>query len=167
MLIILVCTIQELVTTIKSAIQVLKGSGKPITSICSCCELFICFITLASPKVESFSMDEVKKTMHDRGQKFLQKLMDSRSVIAKHAVDFITDGCKIVTIGRSRVVLEALKLAATHNKHFHVYVTMSSIDNGGEKMVKDLNQLNIDSTLILDSSIGYIMENVDFVFCGM
>lgn len=43
---------------------------------------------------------------------------------------------------------------------------MSSLDNEGEKMVEDLRALNIESTLVLDSAIGYIMESIDFVFCG-
>ncbi|KAL7023160.1 hypothetical protein ACKWTF_012508 [Chironomus riparius] len=127
----------------------------------------MCFIlTISSPKVDRFTMDEVKKIMTNRGQTFLKKLLCSRDVIARHAVDFITDGCRILTIGKSRVVYEALKLAASQNKHFHVYVTMSSIDNEGFQMVEDLKTLNIDSTLILDASIGYIMESIDFVFCG-
>lgn len=73
---------------------------------------------------------------------------------------------KILTHSRSRVVLETVKLAAAQNKHFHVYVTMSSLDNEGEKMVEDLRALNIECTLVLDSAIGYIMESIDFVFCG-
>lgn len=92
-LIILVTTIQELVNTIKSAVNTLKNSGKPITSVCSACELFICFITLASPKLEDKTMDEVKSIMLNRGNVFLRKLEESRHVIAKHALPFITDGC--------------------------------------------------------------------------
>lgn len=145
----------------------LKKSGRPITSIASSCELFMCFIlTISSPKVDRFTMQEVKKIMTNRGQSFLKKLLGSRDVIARHADDFVTDGCRILTIGKSRVVYEALKLAASQNKHFHVYVTMSSIDNEGAQMVDELKKLNIDSTLILDASIGYIMEGIDFVFCG-
>lgn len=90
---ILVTTIQELVNTIKSAVTALKSSGKPITSVCSASDLFICFITLASPKLEDKTMDEVKSIMLNRGQIFLQKLQESRHVIAKHAMPFITDGC--------------------------------------------------------------------------
>lgn len=92
-LIILVTTIQELVNTIKLAVNTLKESGKPITSVCSACELFICFITLASPKLEDKTMDEVKTIMLNRGNVFLKKLEESRHVIAKHAMPFITDGC--------------------------------------------------------------------------
>lgn len=38
-------------------------------------------------------MDEVKTIMLNRGQIFLQKLEESRHVIAKHALPFISDGC--------------------------------------------------------------------------
>lgn len=89
----LVNTIQGLVDTIKEAIKVLRNCGKPITAVCSSCELFICFITLASPKLEDKTMDEVKTIMLNRGHSFLKKLLDSRNVIARYAVDFITDGC--------------------------------------------------------------------------
>lgn len=89
----LVNTIQGLVEQIKEAIKVLKNCGKPITAVCSSCELFICFITLASPKLEDKTMDEVKSIMLNRGHCFLKKLLDSRNVIAKYAVDFITNGC--------------------------------------------------------------------------
>lgn len=92
-LLFLVNTIQGLVDTIKEAIKVLKNCGKPITAVVSACDLFICFITLASPMLEDKTMDEVKKIMLNRGHSFLRKLLDSRNVIAKYAVDFITDGC--------------------------------------------------------------------------
>lgn len=62
--------------------------------------------------------------------------------------------------------METLRLAAKQNKHFHVFVTMSSIDNDGEIMVEELKSINVDCTLILDASIGYIMETIDFVLVG-
>lgn len=71
---------------------------------------------------------------------------------------------RILTHSRSRVVLEALKLAANSNKRFHVYVTRG--DNTGAQMVYDLQKAGIECTLILDSAIGYIMETVDMVLVG-
>jgi len=38
-------------------------------------------------------MEEVKEIMVNRGKVFLDKLLKARSVIAKQAVQFITDGC--------------------------------------------------------------------------
>lgn len=43
---------------------------------------------------------------------------------------------------------------------------MSSIDNEGEIMIQELKADNIECTLILDASIGYLMETIDFVFVG-
>lgn len=71
-----------------------------------------------------------------------------------------------MTHSRSRVILETLRLAAKQNKHFHVFVTMSSLDNEGQIMIDELRLDNIECTLILDASIGYIMETVDFVLVG-
>lgn len=74
---------------------------------------------------------------------------------------------RVLTHSRSRVVLETLKLAATESyKRFHVLVTCSSPDNTGEQMCADLERAGIECTLILDSSIGYIMETVDIVMVG-
>lgn len=43
---------------------------------------------------------------------------------------------------------------------------MSSIDNEGEIMMQELKADNIECTLILDASIGYLMETIDFVLVG-
>lgn len=64
------------------------------------------------------------------------------------------------------MVLETLTLAANSNKHFQVLVTRSSPDNTGEQMCEELEKAGIECTLILDSSIGYIMETVDIVMVG-
>lgn len=73
---------------------------------------------------------------------------------------------RVLTHSRSRVVLQTLILAANSNKRFHVYVTQSSPENTGEKMVSELQKAGIECTLILDSAIGYIMESVDIVLVG-
>lgn len=103
--------------------------------------------------------------MLDRGLQFLKKLDAARGKIVKLATQFITDGSRILTHSRSRVVLQTLKEAAK-KKRFHVYVTISAPDNSGEQMCKELQEANIPCTLILDSAVGYIMEQVDFVMVG-
>lgn len=56
--------------------------------------------------------------------------------------------------------------AAKNNKRFHVFVTSSASDTGGERMKADLEKAGIECTLILDSAIGYVMETMDFVMVG-
>lgn len=104
--------------------------------------------------------------MLDRGLQFLKKLDEARGKITKLASQFITDGSRILTHSRSRVVLQTLKEAAKMKKRFHVYVTVSAPDNSGEQMCKELQEHHIPCTLILDSAVGYIMEQVDFAMVG-
>lgn len=111
-------------------------------------------------------MEECKRIMVQRGQTFLKKLLEARNSIARQGAQFVIDGCKILTHSRSRVVLETLIVAAKSNKRFHVYVTRSSPDDIGLKMCEDLENAGIECTVILDSAIGYVMENIDFVFLG-
>lgn len=63
-------------------------------------------------------------------------------------------------------MLQALVEAAESNKRFHVFVTKSSSDTGGERMKADLERAGIECTLILDSAIGYVMETMDVVLVG-
>lgn len=111
-------------------------------------------------------MDECLQIMVHRGDTFLKRLLECRGSIAHEFSQFITTGCRILTHSRSRVVLEALIMASKANKRFHVYVTRSSPDNSGQLMCDQLEKAGIQSTLILDSAIGYIIEAVDLVVVG-
>lgn len=180
-------TVQELHSTIQSAVKVMRCTNHPITAVVSASELFSRFITLG--KFDDKTVDECKEIMLHRGQVFLRKLLEARKVIAKQCAQFVTDGCvsgcsskdlslvtdsiihfslfqRVLTQSRSRVVLETLVLAANSNKRFHVFVTCSSPDNVGEKMCAELEKAGIECTLILDTAIGYIMETIDLVLVG-
>lgn len=69
----------------------MRKSDFPITAIVSGSELFSRFITLG--KFDDKTMDECKEIMVHRGQLFLKKLLDSRSVIAVKGAQYINDGC--------------------------------------------------------------------------
>ncbi|EEB13807.1 translation initiation factor eIF-2B subunit alpha, putative [Pediculus humanus corporis] len=157
-------TIQELHSTFRNAIEVMKKSKFSVTAVASGCELFMRFITLAALDHKNFQ--ECKQVMLNRGNLFLEELKFARSKIAKLASGFITDGSKILTHSKSRVVLLAMKEAANLNKRFEVFVTTSAPDNSGRDMCKELENLNIPCTLILDSAVGYIMESIDMVMMG-
>ncbi|XP_065074207.1 translation initiation factor eIF2B subunit alpha [Ochlerotatus camptorhynchus] len=157
-------TVQEFHSTIQAAVQSMRNTDKPMTSVVSGSELFSRFITLA--KFDDKTMDEVREIMLSRGKSFLAKLLESRNVVAKQATSFISDGCRILTHARSRTVRDTLILAAKMNKRFHVFVTQSFPDKEGEQMQKELEAEGIDCTMILDSAVGYVMETVDMVFVG-
>lgn len=157
-------TVQELRYCLQNAIDAMRSTDNPVTAIASGSELFLRFITLATLDTPSFA--ECKRIMLHRGNVFYAKLVAARGKVAKLAAHFITDGSRILTHSKSRVVFQALKEAAAHNKIFEVYVTSSSPDNSGEEMCQNLTKVGISCTMILDSAMGYVMEQVDMVMVG-
>ncbi|VEN38032.1 unnamed protein product [Callosobruchus maculatus] len=157
-------TVQELETNLKDGINVMKNTDYPVAAINSGCELFLRFITLAALDTRCFS--DCKKIMLDRGHLFIKKLDEARGKIVRLASKFIEDGSKVLTHSRSRVVLQTLRKAHKQNKRFEVFVTISAPDNSGKQMCKELQAEGIPCTLILDSAVGYIMEQVHFIMVG-
>lgn len=155
---------RELDLNLQLAVDAMKHCDQPVTAISSGCELFMRFITFA--KLDTNSFEECEQIMLQRGHIFLNTLLEARSKVVKESMPFITDGCSILTHSRSRVVLQAMLEAAKANKRFKVYVTMSSPDNSGILMHKQLVAAGVDATLILDAAMGYIMEQVDMVMIG-
>ena len=51
-------------------------------------------------------------------------------------------------------------------KRLFVYITECASNDSGRKMKKDLELIGIPCTLVLDSSVGYILEQVDLVLVG-
>ncbi|GBP14994.1 Translation initiation factor eIF-2B subunit alpha [Eumeta japonica] len=157
-------TVQELDLLLKKAAQAIRECGEPVTAISSGCELFMKFITLA--KLDTDTFQECMQVMMERGKIFVNRLQKARGKVAEEALPFISDGCKILTHSRSRVVLQAMLEAAKANLRFKVFVTMSGPDNSGIEMHKELEKHGVDVTLILDSAVGYVMEQIDIVMVG-
>ncbi|XP_012268409.1 translation initiation factor eIF-2B subunit alpha [Athalia rosae] len=157
-------TVQELQYCLQNAVDTMRSTDHPVTGIASGCELFLRFITLATLDTPSFA--DCKGIMIQRGKLFYEKLFAARGKVAKLAAQFIIDGSRVLTHSKSRVVLQTMREAAASNKRFEVYVTTSSPDNSGEEMCRDLTSLEVPCTLILDSAMGYVMEQVDMVMVG-
>jgi len=135
----------------REAVAAMRNTDLSIAAIVSAGELFCRFITLS---LDDKHMEECRQIMLNRGKIFLTKLLNSRQVstsiqkaipstltifsiqtsiqvIAQQAQRFITDGCRILTHSRSRVVLKALITASQNKKSFHVYVTQGGTGNSG------------------------------------
>ncbi|XP_066928406.1 translation initiation factor eIF2B subunit alpha-like [Clytia hemisphaerica] len=161
-------SLQGLDASLKTVIKDLENSSdNSITSITSGCELLQRFITLAAPDaLLSKDFSECKKVLAMRGKLFLQQAHNSRNQISKLSQQFIQDGCVILIHARSRVIIHLLVQAAKMNKKFTVYVTESMPDQQGLETKQILEQHNISCKVILDSSVGFIMERVDMVLLG-
>jgi len=174
-------TLQELVKLLKQASDQMKNVDCSVSSVVSGCELFLRFITLAS-KLEEGTFEEIRSVMLTKGRHFLEKMMMARSKIARLGANNISDGSKVLVHSRSRTVVATLKEAHRLNKRFEVFVTKSSFEQTSLTLCGKLNRQNdllsrndmmgelvtcgIPCTVILDSAVGYIMEQVDCVMVG-
>merc|ERR1719412_284581 len=175
-------TLVELIKLLKEASNEMKSSVDcSVSSVVSGCELFLRFITLAS-RLEEGTFEEIRSVMLTKGRHFLEKMMTARARIAKLGANNISDGSKVLVHSRSRTVVATLKEAHAMNKRFEVYVTQSSFcpsSPGGRDdarcnddpinrndMMGELQSCGIPCTVILDSSVGYIMGQVDCVMFG-
>jgi len=158
-------TLAELRHNLKTAIEELTvNAEQSVTSISSGCELFLRFITLTA--LDHTDFEECKNVLVERGALFLRKAESSRKKIASISQQYIRDGSTVLTHSSSRCVLNVLKEARDKNKHLTIYITESMPDKQGWKMKKNLEDLGIQSTVILDSAVGYIMERVDLILVG-
>lgn len=158
-------TLQELSRNIRAAVDCLKNIDMK-TEVESVAEIFLHFVTLNIDRHEFSRFDVIKEKMLRRSQLYMTKVANSRGELAKVGHKFIVDDSRILVHSHSRAVLQTLREASLAGKRFEVFVTESSPDYNGRSMFAALQQLNIKATLILDSTIAYIMTQIDFVLVG-
>jgi len=159
-------TLQELIKLLKEAIEQMKKEVDcSACSVKSGCELFLRFITLATA-LEEETFEAMRGKMLLKGKVFLDKMMEARGKIASKGAERLPDGARILVHSRSRTVLATLKEAHKMKKRLFVYVTECASNDSGRVMKKDLDALGIPCTLVLDSAVGYIIEQVDLVLFG-
>jgi len=104
-----------------------------------------------------------------RGEQFKANAEASTSQIAKLGSSFIRDGMKVLTHGYSTVVINLLFAALEQGTRFSVFVTESR--PGSQtlffcKTAEILLKRNVPVTIIADSTVAYIMSDVDLVLVG-
>lgn len=158
-------TIAGLQDEIKTATKALIEAKTSTVSVSSGCELFVRSISLTSKMGEEEDFGKLKDLLEERGSLYLQKVGNSRQMIANVASPFIRDGTTVLVHSSSRVVLTLLKKAAKRSR-LKVFITASARDGSGKKMQSWLEAVSIKSKVILDSAVGFIMERIDLVIVG-
>ncbi|PCH38240.1 nagb/rpia/CoA transferase-like protein [Wolfiporia cocos MD-104 SS10] len=156
-------TMFELVQALNGDAQVLKERSPNPISLNAGCELFIAFVTLFPHESDSFA--ELKTELVQQGQKYAAEAISFRDKIAELTLGFIKDDSVILTHSYSRVVMKAL-LHAHKTKRISVYVTEARPRGLGLKMYEALTAAGIPCTVVLDSAVAYVMDQVDFVLVG-
>ncbi|KAK4523916.1 hypothetical protein GAYE_SCF00G1814 [Galdieria yellowstonensis] len=158
-------TIMGLEVQLKQAADAILKTA-PMTAFVSLkasTELFLRFVIRTSLEFSDF--EECKRRLIERGEYFKGRTEASRDKIAQVGERFIQDGSVILTHGNSRVVAAVFERAAK-TKRFRVYVTESRPDGSGYSFAERLLSAGVSVTIILDSSVGFIMDQVDSVLVG-
>jgi len=159
-------TLQELIKLLKEATDQMKREVDcSACSVTSGCELFLRFITLAA-RLEEETFEGLRAAMLQKGNIFLEKMMTARDKIATKGAERLPDNSKILVHSRSRTVLATLKEAHNMHKRLYVYVTECSANKSGSLMKKNLDDIGIPCQVVLDASVGYVLEKVDLVLFG-
>ncbi|KAI0341690.1 IF-2B-domain-containing protein [Trametopsis cervina] len=150
-------TMFELVQALNDGAEELRKQTPNSISLNAGCELFIAFVTLFPHESDT--------ELINQGRKYAAEALSYRNKIAQLTLGFIKDDSVILTHSYSRVVMRAL-LHAHKTKRISVYVTEARPRGLGLKTHAALTAAGIPCTVVLDSAVAYVMDQVDFVLVG-
>jgi len=160
-------TVQGMTADLKAAVDEIVKTDYSSASIQSASELFLRFISLIQKENEvNPDFTKIRNEYLTRGKIFIKRISSSRDVIAEWALPLIRNHLNILTHSYSKVVLQAMVAAKNRGSTFHVFVTESQPDASGRKMCEALRSHGIQSTLILDSAVAYLMSRINLVVFG-
>jgi translation initiation factor eIF-2B subunit alpha len=155
----------ELQDELKSARAQMLNSTRSYNkiAIASGCDLFLRYTTRTFLEFDDFETS--KQEVLERGQRFASLSLAARDRISTVGQDFIQEGSTVLVHGTSRVVASILQ-KASKTKHFDIIVLEGRPDCAGVETAKAYSEQGIPTTVILDSAMAYIMEQVDIVLVG-
>ncbi|KAK6539743.1 translation initiation factor eIF-2B subunit alpha [Orbilia ellipsospora] len=154
-------TTAEFLDVLNKGINALKDSIRNPISLSAGCDLFLRFIVRFLR--HSQSLPRLVTHLKQSYKLFDLRAKDSRTKIAKLGSSFITDGCTVLTISFSRIVLGMMMDALKKHIRFKVIATEGA---GGKKLASILRSKGIPVAIIPESAVGYAMSSVDIVLIG-
>jgi len=124
-----------------------------------------CLITQAQ-EADTEKVAELSKVVFSAADQFLKDLEESREKTAEVGAKRIRDGSVVFTHCRSSTVTRLLAKAKEEGKNFKVICTETRPAFQGRITAKELVDLGIETTFIVDSAARTFMGNVDTVIVG-
>lgn len=112
------------------------------------------------------SVEALVDTVSSASQQFLENLEDSKETIAEIGAKRIRNNSVILTYCHSSTVTFMLKRARELGKSFGVICTETRPIFQGRTTAKEMLELDIKTTLVVDSAARSFMNKADFVFVG-
>ncbi|XP_050215854.1 uncharacterized protein LOC126666960 [Mercurialis annua] len=97
----------------------------------------------------------------------IEELNTCHDHIAEQAVELIHQNEVILTLGRSRTVMEFLCAAKEKRRSFRVFVAEGAPKYHGHVLARDLAQKGLQTTLITDSAVFAMISRVNMVIVGV
>lgn len=109
---------------------------------------------------------ELAEIVASASQRFLKNLEDSKEKIAEIGARRIRNNSVILTHCHSSTVTYLLKRAKKEGKSFEVICTETRPVFQGRMTAKEMLELGVKTTLIVDSATRFFMNQADFVIVG-
>ncbi len=124
------------------------------------------WITCHVEKSGKEGVDELAGIVSSASQQFSRNLRDSNEKIAEIGAKRIKDGSTLLTHCHSSTVTYLLKRAKQEGKSFEVICTETRPIFQGRLTAKEMLELDVKTTLIVDSAARFFMNQVDLVIVG-
>lgn len=117
--------------------------------------------------VKSYGFDDLKKELTEYINLLSLRLSKLQEKAAETASRRINNGDVVMTLSYSTSVLKSIEYAVkTQGKSVRVVVAESRPRGEGVYLIKKLDELGVESTLIVDSAMNYFIKGVSKVFVG-
>lgn len=117
-------------------------------------------------KSRETSVQKLARTVSLSSQRFLENLDDSKEKIAQIGAKRIRNHSTILTHCHSSTVTYLLKIAKQEGKSFEVICTETRPVFQGRTTAKEMLDLGVKTTLIVDSAARFFMNQVDLAIVG-
>ena len=114
----------------------------------------------------SQTMKKLSKTVTTSAQQFLKDLENSKETIAEIGARRIRNNSTILTHCHSSTVTHLLKKAKQGGKTFKIVCTETRPVFQGRITAKEMIELGVETTFIVDSATRYFMNQVDMAIVG-
>ncbi len=111
-------------------------------------------------------LKELATLVHQAANKFLQNLETSKKRIAEIGSKRIKSSSRILTHCHSSTVTHIFERAQKEGKKFEIICTETRPRFQGRITAQELIELDIKTTMIVDSAARFFINNVDFVIVG-
>ena len=117
-------------------------------------------------KNNSKKVNDIAKTVSSSANQFLNNLERSREEIATIGANRIRNGSVIFIHCHSSTVMHMLQKAKQQGKIFEIICTETRPIFQGRKTAKEMLDLNLKTTMIVDSAARHFMNQADIVLVG-